>query len=58
MSKDEATDLIKEWLQHKMLWFDDSSFSSKYLVNQAINVIGPDEVDRIYKELKTNWQDE
>jgi len=58
MSKEEAVDLIKKWLEHKMLWFEDSTFPNKYLVYQAMNLIGSDEVDKIHKELKIQWEDE
>ena len=41
-----------------MLWFNDNSFKNKYAIFQAINVLGTEEVDKIHKELKENWQDE
>ena len=58
MSREEALDLIQKWLEHKMLWFNDSSFPDKYAIHQAINVVGQEEVDKIHKQLKKNWQDE
>lgn len=58
MSRSEAMDLIKEWLKHKMLWFNDDSFTNRYVIHQAINLVGLEEVDKIHKELKTIWGDE
>lgn len=58
MSREEAVNVIKEWIEHRMLWFNDNSFTNKYLVHQAINILGTEEVDKIHKELKNNWEDE
>lgn len=57
MSREEAIFVIKKWIEHKMLWFNDSSFENKYLVHQAINIIGMEEVDNIAKQIKNNWDD-
>lgn len=57
MSKEEATEIVKRWVEHKMLWFDDSSFESKYLIHQAINIVGLEEVDNITKQIKSEWDD-
>jgi hypothetical protein len=58
VSREEAVNVIKEWIEHRMLWFNDNSFTNKYLVHQAINILGTEEVDKIHKELKNNWEDE
>lgn len=57
MSKEEAIEIVKRWVEHKMLWFDDSSFENKYLIHQAINLVGLDEVDKITKQIKTEWDE-
>lgn len=57
MSREEAIEIVKRWVEHKMLWFDDSSFENKYIVHQAINMIGVEEVDKITKQLKAEWDE-
>jgi hypothetical protein len=58
MSREDAEKLIKRFLEHKMLWFTDDGFADKYLIHQAMNIIGPEEVDKISKELKKEWDEE
>lgn len=57
VSREEAVDIVKQWLEYKMLWFDDYCSQNKYIVYQAINLIGAEEVDNIAKQIKNNWDD-
>lgn len=57
MSKEEAEEIIKRWVEHKMMWFDDSFFENRYVLHQAINVIGTEEVDKIARTLRETWED-
>ena len=58
MSKEEAKNLIRKFVEYKMLWFTDDGFGDRYLLHQAMNLLGQEEVDRISKELKIEWDEE
>jgi len=58
MSEKDARELIKRFVEYKMLWFTSEGFGDKYLLNQAMNILGPEEVERIHQQLKKEWDEE
>jgi hypothetical protein len=58
MSKEEAEDLVRRFLEHKMMWHSADGFVNSYAVHQAINILGPDKVEQITKEFHKIWNEE
>jgi hypothetical protein len=58
MSKEEAEDIVRKFLEHKMMWHSSEGFLNTYTVHQAMNVLGQDKVDQIRKEFHKVWNEE
>lgn len=57
MSEREAEDLIRKFIEHKMMWHSSDNFADGYIINQAINILGQKKVDEITQEIRKIWND-
>jgi hypothetical protein len=57
MSKEEAEELFRKFLEYKMMWHKEDGFTSSYLLHQAINILGKDKVDELTLEIRRIWSE-
>lgn len=57
MSEKEAEEIIRKFIEHKMMWHSEEGFTDRYKLNQAINILGQSKVDEITTELRRVWNE-
>jgi hypothetical protein len=58
MSEKEAEEVLRKFLEYKMMWHSQDNYANKYDVHHAMNVLGPKKVDEITKEFHKIWNEE
>lgn len=57
MSEKEAEEIIRKFLEYKMMWHTEEGFGDRYALHAAINVLGKDKVDKITTEIHKIWNE-
>jgi hypothetical protein len=57
MSEQEAEELIKKFIEYKMMWHKEDGFADRYLIHQAINILGKTKVDELTLEITKIWNE-
>lgn len=57
MSEKEAEEIIRKFIEYKMMWYSEEGFTDRYRLNQAINILGQSKVDEITIELRKVWNE-
>lgn len=57
MSEKEAEELIRKFLEYKMMWHTEEGFGDRYLLHVALNILGKDKVDKLTTEISKIWNE-
>jgi len=57
MNEQEAEELIKKFLEYKMMWHKEDGFVDSYILKQAMNILGQDKVTELTLQAHKIWND-